>query len=136
MNFVVSDQVDEVLIGVDWMRDHQCLLSFVDFTITLRGYRFPILKMKDGKASNQIIWKEEVLQPTRPETMCVGRVLSVNGVFPKKSSELTGARLQTTEDKPCQVNKLRCCNFVGSTKGCVKISCVRSCSLQEPSDEV
>ena len=44
MNFVVSDQVDEVLIGLDWMREHQCLLSFVDFTITLQEYRFPLLK--------------------------------------------------------------------------------------------
>ena len=30
MNFIVSDQTDELLIGVDWLRDNRCLLSFED----------------------------------------------------------------------------------------------------------
>ena len=37
MNFIVSDQIDEILIGIDWLREHKCLLSFADLTITLQG---------------------------------------------------------------------------------------------------
>ena len=56
--------------------------------------------------------------------MFVGKVFSASSVFPKISSELTGARPQTTEVKPCVglVNELRRGNVVGSTKGCVKIN--------------
>ena len=44
MNFIVSDQIDEILIGIDWLREHNCMLSFADLTITLKGYCFPMLK--------------------------------------------------------------------------------------------
>ena len=128
MNFLVSDQVNEVLIGVDWMQDHQCQLSFVDFSITLRGYRFPMLRLDGGKASSRILRKEEVLLPDRVETLCVGRVFINDGAFPKKSS-----KLQATKDKPGvgHVNKLRGCNFAWPRKGGVKSSSVHSCFLQE-----
>ena len=50
MNFIVSDQIDELLVGIDWMRENGCGLSFADLTIELKGYRFPLhRKTNEGK---------------------------------------------------------------------------------------
>ena len=43
MNFTVSDQINELIFGIDWMRDNGCVLSFADWTMELQGYRFQLL---------------------------------------------------------------------------------------------
>ena len=48
-NFMVSDQIEELLIGIDWLRDSGCALSFADLTLELQGHRFPLCtKTKNG----------------------------------------------------------------------------------------
>ena len=69
MNFIVSDQIDEVLIGIDWLQEHQCLLSFTDLTITLRGYCFPLLKKVYSGTCNHVISEEEVTLPAKSEAV-------------------------------------------------------------------
>ena len=55
VNFIVSDQVDELLVGIDWLRGNKCLLSFSDLTITLQRHQFPLLKKVAASACNRII---------------------------------------------------------------------------------
>ena len=78
LKFVVSDQVDEVLIGVGWMRDHQCLLSFVDFTLTIQGHRFPLLKKASGGACYRIVLEEGVVVPANSKMVVKGKVVFAN----------------------------------------------------------
>ena len=54
-NFLVSDQIDEILIGIDWMRENKCLLSFDDFTITLHGKRFPLLRRTASGVCHRVV---------------------------------------------------------------------------------
>ena len=136
MNFVVSDQVDEVLIGVDWMRDQQCLLSFVDFTLTIKGHRFPLLKKEDGKAGHRIIRKEEVILPKRPEPLTGGEVLHANSVYSNKSTESTVAMQRSTEDNRVagHLDKSERYSVVESTNKKTNIKFIWSCLLQSPSE--
>ena len=70
MNFIVSDQIDEILIGIDWLSEHRCLLSFADLTITLQGYCFPMLKKV---YSGSCISEEGVIIPDKSEAVIPGK---------------------------------------------------------------
>ena len=103
MNFIVSDQIDEILIGVDWLREHKCLLSFADLTITLQGYCIPMLKKVYFDACNRVISEEEVILPAKSEAVISGKVVYANLRRPPPS-------LCVTDNKECRpgVETIRC----------------------------
>ena len=78
VTFLASDQIDEVLIGVDWMRTNQCLLSFVDFTISVRGRRFPLLQRSVKNTCHRVVLDSDVEVPARSEMTVSGRVVFAN----------------------------------------------------------
>ena len=75
MTFIVSDQTDELLIGVDWLRDNKCLLSFENFTLTLHGRNVPLLKKSVTNDCNRIILEESVELPAGTEMVVPGRMV-------------------------------------------------------------
>ena len=93
-NFIVSDQIDELLIGIDWLKDNRCVLSFSDFTIHLQGCRFPLLKRVGSNACNRVILEEAVVLPAKSETVVHGRLVYAN--FRKRLPEVA-----VTETKEC-----------------------------------
>ena len=78
MNFVVSDQIDEILIGIDWLREHRCLLSFAELTITLRDYCFPMLKKVNSGSCNRVISEEKVTLPAKSKAVIPSKVVYSN----------------------------------------------------------
>ena len=44
MEFLVSDQIDEILIGMDWMRAHRCQLLLDSMTLSLHGRRLQLIE--------------------------------------------------------------------------------------------
>ena len=108
MNFIVSDQIDEVLIGIDWLQEHQCLLSFADLTITLRGYCFPLLKKVYSGTCNRVISEEEVTLPAKSEAVIPSKVVYSNLHRPLPS-------LCVTDNKECRpgVKTARCLLNIG-----------------------
>ena len=78
VTFLVSDQVDEVLLGIDWMRAQRCLLSFDDLTLTLHGQCFPLLKRMAVNRCHRLILQEEVRLPGNCEIITKGKILYAN----------------------------------------------------------
>ena len=78
VTFLVSDQVDEVLLGIDWMRAQRCLLSFDDLTLTLHGQCFPLLKRMAGNRCHRLILQEEVRLPGNCEIITKGKIVYAN----------------------------------------------------------
>ena len=62
VHFIVSDQIEEIIIGVDWMKLNRCVLSFSDCSLTLRGYCFPLMK-KAASRVNRVILGTQVVDP-------------------------------------------------------------------------
>ena len=108
MNFIVSDQIDEVLIGIDWLQEHQCLLSFADLTITLQGYCFPLLKKVYSGTCNRVISEEEVILPAKSKAVIPNKVVYSNLHRPLPS-------LCVTDNKECRpgVKTARCLLNIG-----------------------
>ena len=75
MNFIVSDQIDELLVGIDWMRNNGCVISFADLTLELQGYRFPLLAKTKSGSCNRVILEEGVILPAKSEAMVSGKVV-------------------------------------------------------------
>ena len=75
MNFIVSDQIDELLVGIDWMRDNGCVISFADLTLELQGYRFPLLAKAKSGSCNRVILEEGVILPAKSEAIVSGKVV-------------------------------------------------------------
>ena len=75
MNFIVSDQIDELLVGIDWLRENECVLSFADSTIELKGYRFRLRKKVKTGTCNRVILEENVTLPARSEMIVSGKVV-------------------------------------------------------------
>ena len=78
MNFIVSDQIDEILIGIDWLREHRCLLSFAELTITLYDYCFPMKKEVHSGSCIPSISEEEVIIPAESGAVIPGKVVYSN----------------------------------------------------------
>ena len=77
----MSDQIEEAIIGVDWMKLNRCIISFSDCSMTLRGYCFPLIK-KAASRVNRVILGTQVGDPighvtsTRDqETIAFSRIL-------------------------------------------------------------
>ena len=74
----MSDQTDELLIGVDWLRANKCVLSFENFTLTLHGRNVPLLKKAVTNTCHRIISEETVELPAGSETVVPGRMVYSN----------------------------------------------------------
>ena len=103
MNFIVSDQTDELLIGVDWLRDNRCLLSFENFTLTLHGHSVQLLKKNESSGCNRITLEETVELPAESEVMVRGKMVYSN--LQKRPPEVAVA--ETKECRP-GVKTARC----------------------------
>ena len=95
MNFIVSDQIDEILIGIDWLREHRCLLSFAELTITLQGYCSPMLKKVYSGTCNRVVSEEEVVIPAKSEAVIPSKVVYSNLRKPPPSLCVTDNRVSS-----------------------------------------
>ena len=75
MDFLVSDQIDEILIGIDWMRAHRCQLLLDSLTIALHGHRFPLLEKYTVNRCHRLVLQQEVEIPGSSEMLVNGRVV-------------------------------------------------------------
>ena len=78
MNFLVSDQIEEILVGIDWMREHRCQLAFDSLTISLYGYSFPLLKKMSVYQCHRLILQEEVKILGHSEIIVDGKMVYAN----------------------------------------------------------
>ena len=78
VEFIVSDQIDEILIGIDWMRQNRCQLSFDSLTITIQGQRFPLLQKTTIHQCHRLVLQEAVELPGKSEMLVSGKVVYSN----------------------------------------------------------
>jgi hypothetical protein len=60
-NFVVSDAVDEILLGQNWLCENKCILNFADSIIGIRGREFRLKHRKLSRNVRRVIASESVL---------------------------------------------------------------------------
>ena len=91
------------------MRDNECVLSFVDLTIALKGYRFPLLRKVKAGTCNRVILGEGVILPAKSEMIVSGEVVYADLRQPLP-------RTWITVNKECRpgVKTARCLVEVGS----------------------
>ena len=78
MEFLVSDQIEKILVGIDWLSKHRCQLAFDDLTISLYGYCFPLLKKVTIHQCHRLILQEEVEVPGCYEAIVDGKMVYAN----------------------------------------------------------
>ena len=76
--FIVSDQVDEILIGVEWLQENNCQIVFPKNSIVIDGEVVPLLKKAMGLRCNRIILQEEVCVPASSEMNVMGKMVYAN----------------------------------------------------------
>ena len=129
MNFIVSDQIDELLVGIDWMRDNSCVLSFADLTLELQGYHFPLLSKTKSGSCNRVILEEDVILPAISEAM-----VSCKVVYADLHKKLPAVGITGNKECAPGVKTTRCLFELGSgTHLPLRVLNVsnRSVSLQE-----
>ena len=129
MNFIVSDQIDELLVGIDWMRDNNCVLSFADSTLELQGYRFPLLTETKSGSCNRVILEKGVILPAKSEAM-----VSCKVVYADLHKKLPAVGITGNKECTPGVKTARCLLELGSgTHLPLRVVNVsnRSVSLQE-----
>ena len=75
MEFLVSDRIDEILIGIDWMRAHRCQLLLDSSTIALHGRRIPLLEKYTVNRCHRLILQQGVEVPGNSEMLVQGKVV-------------------------------------------------------------
>ena len=60
MNYIVSDQINEILIGADWLREHECVMAYSDATVRVRGDQIPSFVKGDAGSRNRAIVGESL----------------------------------------------------------------------------
>jgi hypothetical protein len=60
-NFVVSDAVDEILLGQNWLCENKCIWNFADSIIGIRGREFRMKHRKLSRNVRRVIASESVL---------------------------------------------------------------------------
>ena len=152
MNFIVSDQIDELLVGIDWMRDNGCVISFAELTLELQGYRFPLLTKTKPESCNRVVANRTVsLQDERalPSLREVKSVTVEEGTMRDNASKracdtrlrqipnLRYKNLKSQRNRSSIVHDIKCksCPVLKTVRsqGTVNMNCV--CMLLEPSME-
>ena len=75
MRFIVSDQVDEILIGVEWLQENNCQIIFPKNSIMINGEVVPLLKKAIRVRCNRIILQEDVCVPASSEMNVMGKMV-------------------------------------------------------------
>ena len=76
--FIVSDQIEEVLIGVDWLQVHGCCISFPENIMSIKGQRIPLLKKMSKDRCNRIVLQQTVVIPASSESVVPGKMIYSN----------------------------------------------------------
>ena len=76
--FVVSDQIDEAILGVDWLQSNDCSIQFSRNILKLGGTIIPLLKKCTKNRCNRILLQEEVVIPGESEMNVMGKVVYSN----------------------------------------------------------
>ena len=93
MEFLVSDQIDEILIGIDWMRAHRCQLLLDSMTLSLHGRRLQLIEKVTVNRCLRLELQREVDQ--RAE------ILTCNNLTVKEVVVLTGGMEQQRLPNQC-----------------------------------
>ena len=76
--FIVSDQIDEVILGVDWLQSNNCSIQFSRNLMKIGGVTVPLLKKCTKYRCNRIILQEEVVIPGESEMNVMGKMVYSN----------------------------------------------------------
>ena len=76
--FIVSDQIEEVLIGVDWLQVHGCQISFPENIMSVQNRRIPLLKKMFKDKCNRVILQQDVVIPALSEAVVPGQKIYCN----------------------------------------------------------
>src|SRR5688572_2751311 len=60
-SFLVSDQITEPMLGMDWLREHRCRLGFGMGALFVRRRRIPLVKGNGNTWCRRVIVAEEVM---------------------------------------------------------------------------
>ena len=73
--FIVTDQVSEILIGIEWLQEHKCNINFAKSIIDIHGKSIPLLKKVTRNTCNRIILQEDVEIPAETEMNVYGKIV-------------------------------------------------------------
>ena len=74
--FVVSDQIDEAILGMDWMNQHKCLLDCGSNTLTIQDRSFEPSKKASRDCTHRVVSRISVKIPARTEALVPGKAIS------------------------------------------------------------
>ena len=63
--FLVSDQITEPMLGMDWLREHRCRIGFGNGALFLGRRRVPLVKGNGSMWCRRVIIAEEVVVPPK-----------------------------------------------------------------------
>ena len=92
--FVVSDQIDEAILGMDWMNQHKCLLDCGSNTLKIQDQSFELSKKSLRDCTHRVVSRVSVEIPARTEALVPGKAVYTN--FKRLHSDLW-----STEPREC-----------------------------------
>ena len=76
--FIVSDQVDEILFGMDWLKKHRCVLECGSNTLRIQDSFFELFKKVPKECRHRIVSRIDVQNPARTEALISGKAVCSN----------------------------------------------------------
>ena len=73
--FIVSDQLGEIIIGVQWLQDNKCSIWFPQSIMTIGDIKVPLLKKVTNNRCNRIILQEDIEIPPSSEVNVSGKIV-------------------------------------------------------------
>ena len=77
-NFIVSDQIDEEILGINWMDAPHCVLECGANRLRIQGVQFRLHKKSPRSNCHRIIMQEDAATPARAEVLIRGKVVYSN----------------------------------------------------------
>ena len=93
-DFIVSDQIEEVILGMDWMNRHQCVLECGFDVIRIQDVQFGLHRKAPRNNCHKVVLQSDAAIPARAETLVKGKV-----VYSNLQEDNSG--LWTTEPRKC-----------------------------------
>jgi len=75
--FLVSSHVDEVMLGLDWLRNQRCIWNFNDCTIRINGNDFKLCSSKANLRVRRVVLQDDTTIP--PSTQKVVKAKTIYG---------------------------------------------------------
>jgi len=72
--FVVSDNITEPMLGVDWLRGNRMVWDFAKDILWIDGKVFHLLPGAKSDSCQRVVATEKVIVPARPQAVVPGRV--------------------------------------------------------------